>query len=99
MPAAPGAKLLLKLSPKLPPVLAGTFLSTSAMVGRPLRWMSSRVITSTGATPSVSVRLMFDPVTWTRSRRSGVVCANDGAAAANSPVPSAPSIATCSALN
>src|SRR5688572_6891665 len=69
MPAAPEAKLLAKLSPKLPPVFEGMLRSTSATVAWPVRSIWSRVMISTGATVSWSTRLMFEPVTSIFSTR------------------------------
>ncbi len=47
----------------VPLLLAVIDCTTAAIVCRPDAWMSSRVITSTGAAVSASVRLMLVPVT------------------------------------
>ncbi len=51
----------------LPPAMAGISRSSSATLVAPLRSICSRVITWTTDGGSVSVRLMFEPVTSMRS--------------------------------
>jgi hypothetical protein len=55
---------------------------SSLMVVAPVRSMSWRVITSTGAGPSASIRLMFDPVMIVFSVVAVCACAIDTALSA-----------------
>ena len=64
---APGVKLATAFSLNVPVLFDGSFFSTSVTDRAPERSMSWRVITCTGAGVSVSMRLMREPVTSTRS--------------------------------
>ncbi len=74
-----------------PPEMAGMSRSSSARFVCPLRSICSRVITCTGAGVSVSVRLMFEPVTSIFSWAWVVCCADAWPATSDraTPAPSA----------
>ena len=75
MPAEPRAKLPVNDSSKEAAEFAGRLRSTSATVLDPERSICSREMICTGAGPSASTRLMFEPVTSIFSTFC-VCCAN-----------------------